>query len=384
MPSEFIVGMMSGTSADGVDAALVEFKSRRRLKVIATRFTPFSMELQERINQIAHGNAADATSPKALELEKELTDLYAKAAIQLIAATKVSPELVTVLANHGQTIAHRPNSEPPESIQLGDPQELANLTGLPVVGRFRQADLGLGGQGAPLMPAFHQALLQSKSNNSLPDGDVFVLNLGGIGNLTAVHRGHDKKVIGFDTGPANTLLNQWIKKHKGLDFDKNGEWAATGNVLTKILQDWMSDPYFSADYPKSTGPDYFNLEWLNQRTDYSLDILRPEDTQATLVALTIASIKSALESLGAESGTLFLCGGGSHNTFLVKRMADELPNFNLTTTTVLGVPPDWVEAAGFAWLGYCHRHGINSNLPSVTGASSDVVLGERFDPMRAA
>lgn len=382
MPSEFIIGMMSGTSADGIDAALVEFKSSRRVQVNATRFTPFDSQLRHRICQLAHGNTVSADQTQAKQLDIELADHYAKAAIHLVAMTGIKPESISAIANHGQTIAHRPNAETPESIQLGCPQRIADLTGVPTISQFRQTDMSYGGQGAPLMPAFHQALLKSKSNTAIPDGNVFVLNLGGIANITSVKQDSTETIVGFDTGPANTLMNQWTQIHKGAAFDEAGAWAASGNVLTKLLENWMSDPFFSKPYPKSTGPDYFNLDWLASNSACTLGTLRPEDVQATLLALTVKSVATAIEKISADQGTIFVCGGGTHNSYLMQQIQAALPRHKIESSAVLGVPPDWVEAAGFAWLGYCYRHNINSNLPSVTGASQATVLGEQYLPRK--
>lgn len=374
---------MSGTSADGIDAALVKFKSAHDLKVRATCFIPYPDSLQQRINHLAHGNTAQPKQPEYVALDYELAEHYSKAAIQLIAASGIAPEKVVALANHGQTVAHRPGDTPPESLQVGDPQRLANLSGLPVISRFRQADMLVGGQGAPLMPAFHKALSESKNLRSGQEGEsLLVVNLGGIANVTLLGKHARQAVIGFDTGPANTLLNQWVYKHKNVSFDEGGRWAASGEVQREILNSWLDDPYFKLPHPKSTGPDYFNLAWAERLAKRPLSEFAAQDIQATFAELTAVSLQAAIASLEVKSGTLLVCGGGVHNDHLMARMRELLNPIEVKSSIELGVPPDWMEAAGFAWLGYCNLNGIPSNLPSVTAASKAVVLGELFAPER--
>lgn len=365
---------MSGTSADGIDAALVKFQDAQQIEVICTLFSAFPKSLQDEINRLAYGNAIDPEHEAAKKMDALLADRYARAAIQLIAASGIDPKQVAAIANHGQTVAHRPDAKRPESIQLGDPQKIADLTGLPVIARFRQADLAHGGQGAPLMPAFHQAISTNNEAASL------VLNLGGIANITAINCPDLAEVVGFDTGPANTLLNQWINRVKGIEYDSNGQWGASGVIDQELLDSLLAEPYFDRDFPKSTGPDYFNLDWLQQRMPQELGHYRTQDVQATLVELTALSIAKAIQQLKVHSGKIYICGGGVHNHHLLSRINSALPEFELSSTSDLGVPPDWVEAAGFAWLGYCNLKQLTSNLPSVTGASKKLVLGEQFLP----
>lgn len=376
MSGELIIGLMSGTSADGIDAALVEFQSESQLRVVETHFAPFNQELQVQINDLALKPEVPTPNEYA-KLHAQLAHCYASASKQLLQQSGLNTRDVQAIANHGQTIAHQPTAKPPFSLQIGDSQALANLSGITTISQFRQADLALGGQGAPLMPAFHKAIFcPSPSGEKNGNGEHrLILNLGGIANITAL----GDNTIGFDTGPANTLLNQWIQLHKGESFDKNGAWSTSGTIISGLLDSLLADPYFSLPFPKSTGTDYFSLKWLDQHLG-SLSHHAKKDIQATLLALSVQSIALSLQQLGVQAGSLFVCGGGVRNTAFMHSLAETLPSFSIQKTDVLGVPSDWVEAVGFAWLGYCNLHHIPSNLPSVTGASDQIVLGERFEP----
>lgn len=361
---------MSGTSLDGVDAVLVEFKSSSEFHVLASGFSAYSDELREQINQTAQNNAllrCNDDSP----LNETLVSVYAEACEQLITKSGINRSTITGIANHGQTVKHEPLASPPYSLQLGNGQTLSNKTALSVFTQFRQADLAAGGQGAPLMPAFHAAWLKREAQNN---NCVLVLNIGGIANISLL----GDPVIGFDTGPGNVLMDQWIEQQTGQHFDKNGEWANDGEVNQALLKALLEDPYFSQDYPKSTGTDYFNLDYLYQ-VEPNLDQLNPIDVQATLASLTVESIALEINKL-TLSGAVYVCGGGARNTTLMNRLKQTLNHFHVDTSDAVGVDCDWVEAVGFAWLGYCCNNNIISNMPSVTGANKEVVLGEVFRP----
>ena len=362
-----IVGMMSGTSMDGIDAALVEFTSTSRLKVLQTGYTPYPSELRSQLNHLALHNQ-HVFEPSDSPLHTELANHYAEAARSLINTAGISPSEISAIANHGQTVRHEPNLSPAFSIQLGDGQLIADLTGISTLGQFRQADLAAGGQGAPLMPAFHRSIFGMSDS-------YYVLNLGGIGNVTRL----SDPVLGFDTGPANCLIDQWTEHHTNERYDCDGSWAKTGHINQPLLNALMSDPYFSAAHPKSTGTDYFNLDWVRGRYSH-LDRIAPADVQATLLQVTIDAVALALQQIDARQGKVFVCGGGAKNSYLMSSLQAKLPAFDVTTTDDLNVPADWVEAVGFAWLGYCFLTHTFSNMPSVTGANSNVVLGQRFDP----
>ena len=367
MSTKLVLGLMSGTSADGIDAALVEFDSISELRVVKTGFTPYDATLRDEINQLAYQNQISDCDESPLH--QDLAELYAKASLDLIAQANLSPSDVNAIANHGQTVRHEPNAEPPFSLQLGSAQRIADLTGVLTIGNFRQADLAAGGQGAPLMPAFHAAAL---GENNADNGESrYLLNIGGVANLTQL----GDTVIGFDTGPGNTLLDQWVYKTQGKAYDKDGAWAASGAVQPELLSRMLADPYFSLPFPKSTGPDHFNLGWLGNVNEY-----RAEDVQATLLELTVQSIVGEMRQLGNVPGEVFVCGGGAHNNEMMSKLAQALPKHQVKITDQLGIPTDWVEAVGFAWLGYCRLCNVVSNLPSVTGASESLVLGDVFFP----
>lgn len=368
--NQIFIGLMSGTSLDGVDAVLVEFKSSSEFKILESEFSAYSSNLRQKLNDTAQNNALLLNNDDS-PLNEALAPIYAQACEQLINKSGISKSIITGIANHGQTVKHEPLAILPYSLQLGNGQTLANLTALNVFTQFRQADLAAGGQGAPLMPAFHAAWLEHEFQNN---NYVIVLNIGGIANISRL----GKHVIGFDTGPGNVLMDQWIEKHTGKLYDHNGDWAQSGKVNNDLLKLLLQAPYFALAYPKSTGTDYFNLDYVYQ-AEPSLDKLEPADVQATLLALTVESIALEIEHLHA-TGVVYVCGGGARNSTLMHKLKQRLNHFSVDTSDAAGVPADWVEAVGFAWLGYCCNNNIASNMPSVTGAEEKVVLGEIFKP----
>jgi anhydro-N-acetylmuramic acid kinase len=384
MAEELFIGLMSGTSIDGIDAALVAFDSASQLRVVETLFTPFEADIREAISHTAQNNQ-DLFSNHDSPLDQTLAPIYASACERLLAKADIPSAHIKGIANHGQTVKHEPNASPPYSLQLGDGQTLADLTGITTYSQFRQADIAAGGQGAPLMPAFHKAVfndtqsadsrLDKSAHNSRSNS--FIVNIGGIANITRL----SEPIVGFDTGPGNVLLDQWIEQQLGLSYDKNGEWAKQGKLSSELLKQLLADRYFAEPHPKSTGTDYFNLAWLSGRYP-SLTSLSPQDIQATLVQLTVESIGDAILTLGDARGEIFVCGGGANNPLIMQGLQAKLSAYLIEKTDVLGVPSDWVEAVGFAWLGYCRAHRINSNIASVTGAKSELVLGEVFVPVK--
>ena len=378
MKNELYIGLMSGTSIDGIDAALVSFESAEQLTVVETLFCEFSDDIRQQINHAAQNNSTLFRNQDSA-LHQSLAPLYAKAIEQLITKSGVSREQIRGVANHGQTVKHEPNAEPPYSLQLGDGQIIADLTGITTYSQFRQADLLVGGQGAPLMPAFHNAVFSGKDSDDADHKDTFIINIGGISNISRL----GSKVIGYDTGPGNVLMDQWIERASGKPYDADGAWGASGAVNSELLATLLNDPYFSLAHPKSTGTDYFNLEWL-ERAHPKIDEIPAADVQATLTLLTVETIASAIKELnfGARDAQIYVCGGGARNHLIMRGLRDLLGEQNVAPSDTLGIPADWVEAAGFAWLGYCCEHSIKSNLPSVTGAREMVVLGEKYSPRR--
>jgi anhydro-N-acetylmuramic acid kinase len=362
--SSLFLGLISGTSADGIDAALVRFDPG--IRVVAARTSRYPAELRDKLLALT---APDASIPLDLlgALDVEIGECFARAAIELLEQSGTPAAAVEAIGSHGQTIRHRPGGPHPFSMQIGDAAVIAERTGICTVADFRRADIAAGGQGAPLAPAFHAAAL----NRFLP---CAVLNLGGIANLSLLDS--DNEVIGFDTGPANCLLDAWNARHHGTSCDLDGEWAATGSVDSNLLDILLDDPYFSVPSPKSTGREVFNLDWLDHRLgDRPRD---PADVQATLMALTATSVARALSSSAFKPGRVLVCGGGVHNRGLMNALATALSPVPVESSASAGLDPDFVEAALLAWLArerLAHRVG---NLPSVTGARGERLLGSVF------
>jgi anhydro-N-acetylmuramic acid kinase len=364
MTKELYIGLMSGTSMDGIDAALVEI-STDSCTILHTHSDPWQEDILRQLQRII-AEPEQATLGKNANLHYELGRVFARTALRLLDAAGVQPEAITAIGSHGQTILHAPDEPSPYSIQLGDPGTIAITTGIPVVADFRNADMALGGQGAPLVPAFHRWVFGSREE------DRAVINIGGIANITIMQA--DGQTSGFDTGPGNTLLNNWVSLHCGQPYDNEGTWAAAGNVNHELLAALAGDEYFSRPPPKSTGLEYFNLPWLQRSLDSLTELPDPQDVQATLSELTAQQIAHALRKLPALQ-QVAVCGGGTANSDLISRLLLLLPNCNIRTTSDWGIDPQWVEAAAFAWLARQRIHGRASNLPSVTGATASISLG---------
>lgn len=352
---------MSGTSADGVDAALVEISSHGKVAFIGGFQHEYPPNVRQSILNLYHSPTIDL--PSLCTLNHQISTAFAEAADSLLLHCKVDSQAIAAIGSHGQTLAHQPLSVPPFTLQLSNPSLIAQLTGIDTVADFRQKDMALGGHGAPLVPAFHADVFAHC------DAEI-VLNLGGIANVTVLNQ---PEVLGFDTGPANTLLDAWCQKMTGQPFDANGDWARSGTVDPLWLQALCDDPYFSQNPPKSTGPDYFNLEWLASAPPPAG--LRPQDVQATLTELTAASVTDAITQVcGEQTTTLLVCGGGAHNTYLLSRLTDRHSG-SVELTSEHGVDCDYCEAIAFAWLAHRHLCGKPGNLPSVTGARNAAILG---------
>ncbi len=360
MPDLYL-GLISGTSADGIDAALVEFEPRPRL--VAGRTYAWDADTRERL--IALGQGGEAKSLDELgELDVRVARAFADAAQALIGEAGVARADVRALGSHGQTVRHRPEAAFPFTWQFGDGNVIAERCGIATVADFRRRDVAAGGHGAPLMPAFHAAMLHS------PDEDRTVLNLGGIANFTLLPRAGE--VRGFDTGPANALLDAWCQRHTGNAFDAGGAFAAQGKVDEALLARLLDEAWFALPPPKSTGREQFHLPWVEAR-------LRgdeaPADVQATLLELSAATVADALHATQPQTRRVLVCGGGVHNPALMARLAAWLPDAIVESTAAHGLDPDFVEAMGFAWLARETLVGRPGNLPSVSGAKGPRVLG---------
>lgn len=378
------IGLMSGTSLDGIDAALVRCEASGPPKLLATQAITLPDELRESLLTLCHADKAAFAELAAAE--DAFCRLQAEAVARLLDTSGHSPRDITAIGSHGQTIEHAPyghgrgahkDQGPAYTYQLDNPSLLAELTGCQVVADFRRRDLAAGGQAAPLAPAFHNALFRHPSEWRL------VLNLGGFANLTLLPPSEsDAAVIGFDTGPANVLMDAWHARHCGGRYDPDGAWAASGQVDDALLETLMREPFFHQAPPRSTGREVFHLPWLERHLKHTE---APEDIQATLAELTASSValgvEMARELRGAPPASVLIpCGGGAHNPDLLSRLARHLPETALVPSDDWGWPADWLEAGAFAWLAHRRLAGLPGNLPSVTGAAGPRVLGAIYAP----
>jgi anhydro-N-acetylmuramic acid kinase len=360
--AQLYLGLISGTSADGIDAALVRFEPHCEL--VFGRTYPWDETLRARL--IALGQGGEATSLDELgELDTTLARAFADAAMQAIADSGTDRNQLRAIGSHGQTVRHRPESSAAFTWQMGDGNVIAERSGITTVADFRRRDVAAGGHGAPLMPAFHAAMLRS------PDEDRAVLNLGGIANFTLLPRAGE--VRGFDTGPANALMDAWYERHTGQAYDAGGAFAASGAVDAGLLARLLDDPWFALPPPKSTGREQFHLRWLESQL--GVEGLSPADVQATLLELSAITVADALRATQPGTARVLGCGGGVRNAALMARISANLPGVVVESTAAHGLDPDYVEAMGFAWLARETLAGRPGNLPSVTGAKGLRILG---------
>lgn len=367
--SELYVGLMSGTSLDGIDTLLIDLSSSPRVIAAETYCLPEDL----RNDLIALCRSGDDEIERMGIVDRRLGIESGLAVTKLLADHNISTHAVRAIGSHGQTIRHRPaltndQKKYPFTLQIGDPNSIAEITGITTIADFRRRDIAAGGQGAPLVPAFHRAVFGSQSGNKQPRA---IVNIGGIANITGL--GVNDEVIGFDTGPGNTLLDQWVHRHTGVHFDRDGTWSAQGRVIPELINALLCDPYFAMSAPKSTGREYFHLDWLEQHLrGHSFE---PVDVQATLVELTARTITTGISQLPFAVNAAFVCGGGAYNHHLMVRLEALLHPRLLASTAQLGIAPEWVEAAAFAWLAQQTLHNKPGNLPSATGASGYRILG---------
>lgn len=369
--TELYIGLMSGTSVDGVDAVLCEIGASR-LTLRAARTIPFPAALRHRIAALIE--RPETPLLELGRLDVALGEFFAACALEIAAEAKVSTRDITAIGHHGQTVFHAPEPPEPFTLQIGDPNVVAARTGITTVADFRRLDVALGGQGAPLVPAFHAWQFSAANETRV------VLNIGGIANLTVL--APDAPVVGFDTGPGNTLLDRWIERTRGVEHDEAGEWAAGGEVDADLLAVLLDEPYFRLPPPKSTGRDLFNLAWLDERLARVARKPNHRDVQATLAELTAKTIAAAIDRHAPRCARVIVCGGGAHNQDLLARLgrATDLP---VETSERYGIGPDWVEGAAFAWLARARLSRIAGNVPSVTGARMAVMLGGVYSTQTA-
>ena len=386
------IGMMSGTSLDGMDAVLCQFSSdssaekdtQQPMRLLATHSQEFPPRLRKVLLALCQPNGVQELLPAEGEpnseldwfgwASKEYAEFASEVVNNLLQQSNTDVESVLAIGCHGQTVRHRPQLG--FSLQLVDANIIAERTGISVVSDFRRRDMAVGGQGAPLVPAFHQALFAT------PDSTRVLLNLGGIANITVLPAS-DSPVIGYDTGPANLLLDAWTALHTDKDYDAGGAWAQSGQVVEPLLNQLIEHPFFARTYPKSTGREDFNLAWLQdelQKFDQASAHIRysSADVQATLTELTAMSASMQINMFinAHENSSVYVCGGGALNDYLMTRLQAHLPHCTVQTTASLGLNPAWVEAVAFAWLARQTLIGETGNLPAVTGASKGVVLGQ--------
>jgi anhydro-N-acetylmuramic acid kinase len=369
--TNYYIGLMSGTSLDAIDAVLVRLDGtpghNNDPELIASHKHPLPDTLRDTLlalNRPAHGELA-----KMAEADILLGREFADAVLNLCAHGNVAPHDIKAIGSHGQTIRHVPDGDPAWTVQIGDANTIAERTGITTVADFRRRDMAAGGQGAPLMPAVHNALLRVHDQNRV------ILNIGGMANITLLPADPEQPVSGFDTGPGNVLMDHWAREHHGQPYDHNGAWAATGKVDEALLAAMLKDKYFQQAPPKSTGRDLFNAAWLNRHLKRGARRRPHKHVQATLCELTARSIADAINAYAAQADTVIVCGGGVHNTTLMFRLQALLEHRQVRSSEDYDLDPDWLEAIGFAWLAKRTLEGLPGNLPAVTGARHPVVLG---------
>lgn len=361
------IGIMSGTSLDGIDVVAADF-NEKSITLLHQAMYPFPSSLKDKLIALSEGMLISLEEIGSIDHFLGIT--YANAVQQFLSETSLSATDIVAIGCHGQTVFHQPTGPMPFTMQLGDPNIIAAQTQITTVADFRRKDIALGGQGAPLVPAFHQALFGSDRHFRV------IVNIGGIANISVLQPHHP--VRGYDTGPGNMLMDIWIKKHVGHHYDENGDWAKTGKVNATLLRQMLSDDYFSAPAPKSTGREYFHHGWLMTQLSSINLAIPPEDVQATLLALTALSIANELSN--DANGELLVCGGGAKNTALMVALQQALPQWQVLSTDERGVDGDSMEALAFAWLAKQALDGKPGNLPEVTGASRLCRLGAIYYP----
>lgn len=354
------IGLMSGTSMDGIDAALVDLPSN---KLISGIIKKYSEEVQQKIQYVSEGK--DLSLAAVCQLNTLIGKEFAAAVFQLLGEANITADQIHAIGSHGQTVCHDAYATIPYTLQLGCGHTIATLTNITVVADFRTRDLVNGGQGAPFAPIYHQQLFTK------PDQQVAVVNIGGIANITILEP--NAKILGWDLGPGNCLMDAWIKRHLGKSYDEAGEWAKQGQVLKPLLSDLLSDPFVCLEPPKSIGKEYYSLTWL---ANYLKPDYQPVDVQATLLAFTAHGIaNSLLKSRFSSLKHLYLCGGGSHNQHLINTLSNLLPEVSVQSSEVVGINPDYLEAMMFAWLASQTINKKPIPLSSITGSKSPQILG---------
>ena len=361
--SDYYIGLISGTSVDGIDCALVQFDEDSP-NLVETHFSPTEPALREKILRLSKGTNIDLSFFGQVDIA--IGRAFAAAAISVLNKASVLAEAVTAIGSHGQTVFHQPKGAFPFSLQLGDPNTIAQLTGITTIADFRRRDMAVGGEGAPLAPLLHRNCFASASI------DRVIVNIGGISNITVLEK--QQNCFAFDTGPGNVLMDYWVEKNKNQTYDDNGNWARSGKVNAKLLDGLLDEKYFSLPYPKSTGRELFNASWLKKKLDLLTGTIPAEDVQATLLETTARTISRAINETTSPQ-EIYICGGGAQNQCLMNRLRELFPDCIVDTTSTLGVHPDWVEATAFAWMAKQTYAGKAIDTMALTGASQPTILG---------
>lgn len=362
---------MSGTSLDGVDVVLTEIDLPEKFTLLAAQTYPIPIDLKTALLNLSQKEQANELDIYA-QLDVRMGQLFAQCCQAIMLEKHISPQQVYAIGSHGQTLRHYPNAKYPTTLQIGDANIIAQKTQVTTIADFRRRDIAAGGQGAPLVPPFHQAFFSDKKKNRV------ILNIGGIANITflpALEHVTQTEVIGYDTGPGNGLMDNWCSELLNCAYDDAGKLSATGQINKELLALLLNDPYFSQAYPKSTGREYFSIQWLKHQLKKTDNKNTPVDILATLLELSCQSIANEINKLKPHVDEVLVCGGGTKNQRLMQRLAELLAEKSVQTTASCGLHPDWVEASAFSWLAQQTLNGLTANLPSVTGAEKKVILG---------
>lgn len=362
---QYYIGIMSGTSLDGIDTVLVDF-SDKKIHFIDGQTTPYKLSTKQSIEQLI--NNSKSSLSLLSETDRNIALQYSDCVTELVKRNNLTADDIIAIGSHGQTLRHSPNSAPSYTLQIGDPSTIAAKTHITTVADFRKKDIALDGQGAPFAPAFHNFAFHSKDKSRV------ILNIGGIANITLLDKTqHSEALSGFDTGPGNTLMDHYCQQFLNLNYDPNGEIASSGSFDKELINSIINtDPYFSLKPPKSTGTDYFNLTWLSQYVD--IHSFNKHDALAILCELSAQSIAQAINQLPLNIDEIYFCGGGSHNQYLIKRIS-QLCSPPLYSSEKLEVHPDWVEAIAFAWLARNTLSKKATHLKSITSATRNSIIG---------
>ena len=370
----YYIGLMSGTSLDGVDVILAEINLPETFSLLAAKTYPIPDDLKKELINLSQTKQAHELDLYAM-LDVKMGLLFAQCCQSIMLENNISANQVYAIGSHGQTLRHYPNNNYPTTLQIGDPNIIAQKTRITTIADFRRRDMAAGGQGAPLVPPFHQALFSNKRLND--NKNRVILNIGGIANITFLIAGQEN-IIGYDTGPGNGLMDNWCSEHFNCSYDSEGSLASKGHIDVKLLSQMLEDSYFSQEYPKSTGREYFSQQWIEAQLltlKQQKTIVTALDTLATLLEFTCVSIANEINQLKPEVKEILVCGGGIRNTQMMRRLKALLPDKVVQSTQLSGLHPDWVEASAFAWLAQQTLKGLTANHPSVTGADKKVILG---------